>query len=238
MGQYPLIVWLAAVAQAFPIVTGIVAWRRLTPARAGVIAIAVVGVSVTVLQFVIARGGRSNLWLSYFTLPAETIMVLWTLSLWQLTATARRLFRLAIPLAMILQVVLVLSVEDVSGFSAVSAPLFGVVCLSAALYTLVTRAVDETESLLRQDWLWISIGFALYFGGLATITPLSRLLIGEHLELVKRAWALFAGSSLVSYIALSVGMLCPTRVQPSLSGASSSPSSSASASPLARSSRP
>lgn len=219
-------------------VAGAIAWRRLTPARGGVMAIAGLGVSATVAQFVIAQSGRSNLWLSYITLPAETIMVLWTFSLWQLTATARKMFRLAIPAALILQVVLVLAVEDVNGFSAVSIPLFGVLCLGAVLYTLITRAVDETESLLRQDWLWISIGFALYFGGLATITPLSSLLIGEHLDLVKRVWELFAAIGLVSYIAISVGMLCPSRVRPSLSGVSSSPSSSASASPSLRSSSP
>lgn len=201
-------------------------------------AISGLGVSATIAQFVIASSGRSNLWLSYVTLPAETMMVLWTFSLWQLTASARRAFRLAIPLTLVLQVVLVLSVENVNGFSAVSIPLFGVLCLGAVLYTLVTRAVDETESLLRQDWLWISIGFALYFGGLATITPLSSLLIGEHLNLVRRAWELFAVIGLVSYIAIALGMLCPTRVQPSLSGASSSPSYSASASPLPRSSPP
>lgn len=238
MGNYPLVVWLGSIAQAFPVLTGGIAFRRLTRARLVFFAVAVFGTAATVAQFLIASSRRSNLWLSYITLPAEVGLVLWGLALWQVRGSLRRWFLGAIPAVAVLQVGLLLMFEDVNSFSAISGPILGIIGFAAALFTLVTRAIDEMESLLRQDWFWISAGFALYFGSLATIMPMARLLVGDHRHLVMRAFELFSIAHIVANVAIAVGMLCPTATRPSLSGVSSSPSFSASASRSSRSSPP
>ncbi len=209
----------------------------MTTARWLVFFWAAIGLLATVAQRVIAFTGNSNLWLSYIAQPVLLVLALAALSMWQTRELPRQVIRAAVPVSLVAGMALVLLVEDTGSFSAIAAPMFALVGLGASLLTLVARASDETDSLLRQDWFWITSGMALYFGALAALMPMARLLIGAHGELVDRAWQLWGASAIVANGAIAVGMLCPNPSLPQPSGASSLPSRSASASPSPPSSR-
>lgn len=235
--QVPWILHVAAASTAFPVLTGLVARQRLSTARWLVFSWAALAFLTTVAQRAIAYSGHSNLWLGYITLPGSCILALAALALWQTREVPRQVIRATIPVSLVAGAVVVLLVENTRSFSVIAAPMFALVGLGAALLTLVARASDESEPLLRQDWFWISGGMALYFGALAALMPMARLLIGAHEELVNRAWQLWGVSAIVANVAVAVGMLCPNPSLPLRSGASSLPSRSASASPSPPSSR-
>jgi len=219
----PWILYVTAASTGFPVVTGVFARQRLSGARRWVLAWAAMATAATIAQRVIAYAGHSNLWLSYITLPGSCVLALAAFSLWQTRELLRQVIRAAIPVSLLAGIALVLLVEDTGSFSAIAAPMFALVGLGASLLTLVTRASDEPESLLRQDWFWITTGMALYFGALAALMPMARLLIGAHAELVNRAWQLWGASAIVANGAIAVGMLCPNPSLPQPSGASSPP---------------
>lgn len=189
---------------------GLLAARRLTPARRIVVFVSLLSVVVTILQLVIAQSRRSNLWLSYITLPLEVALVVWALAYWQPTRALRRRFYWGIAAVFAAQVLL-LPLEDLTGFSKFSGPVLGLMGLGASLFTLVPNAIDETEALWRQDWFWVTAGFALYFGSLATIMPLANLLVGDRSDLVLRAWQLFTVAGITANTMVAIGMVCPAR---------------------------
>lgn len=226
----PLIIKVSAWSPAAPLVAGLVARPRWTPPRRTIVVVAALGMLTTAAQIVLAHLFGNNLWLIYVSAPVESVLVWWALSYWQTSRLARQALRIAIPVALVLHVVIVLFLEDVRSFSTVSTPMFGAFGLAACLYTVVTRAVDETDALWRQDWFWIGGGFALYFGVLAVLQPMAFLLIGERQDLVRRAWELFAVTHVLANLAIAAGMLCPISARSTISGDSLPRSRSASAS--------
>jgi hypothetical protein len=210
-------------------------WRRGSGARRIVFAWAAFGSAMTLAQLLLAYRGP-NIWLSYLSTPTESCLALWALSAWQINPLARQTIRIAIPGSLAVYLVLVLLVENTRSFSGYALPLYGLLGLGAALYTLVSRATDETEALWRNDWFWIAGGMALYFGTVAVLMPTAGLLIASRQDLVASAWQLFGLIGIFANIAVAVGMLCPISAQPR-SGASSLPARSASASPSPPSSR-
>lgn len=230
--EVPWVLHVTAASTAFPVVTGILAQQRLSRARWIVFAWAALATAATIAQRVIAYRGYLNLWLSYVTLPGSCVLALAAFALWQTRELPRQMIRAAIPVSLVAGAAVVFLVEDTRSFSAIAAPMFALVGLGASLLTLVTRASDESDSLTRQDWFWITTGMALYFGALAALMPMARLLIGAHQELVARAWQIWGASAIVANVAIAVGMLCPNPSLPQRSGASSSRSPSASGSLL------
>ena len=165
----------------------------------------------------------NNHWVVYVFVPLQGAVILWALSLWQTRQMARLTIRTAIPPFIVAWAVLLLW-EDMSNFSAVAEPVYSLLALGAALYTLLTRSSEATEPLVQQDWFWICAGLALHFGALATLTPLSAALVKTHPEVVTRAYDLRAVVNVLAFVAITIGILCP--LPPPHSGASSSPASS------------
>jgi hypothetical protein len=225
----PLIVLFAGIVPVAPLLTALIARRRLSAARWFIVAWCSGLLAGNLMMRAVGRSGQSTLGWGYAVAAIEGALALWALSLWQSKPVLRTTLRVSVPASLAAYVVIVLTVENTGRFSTVSAPLYSLLGLGAAVTTLVSRATEEIESLLRQDWFWISGGMALYFGSSAALTPLASLLLPMNLELLQRAWMVFSAAVIVGFVAIAVGMLCPN---PQLaSGVSSSPASSASASP-------
>jgi len=208
-----------------PLGAALLSFRRLTRTRLLVCTWSFFIVAATVGSRLVLSRDHTNLWTSYLIDPVEGVLALTAIAQLQTRTLLRTAIIAAIPASVVAFALLVLLVENTSSFSRVSSPMYALLCLAAALVTLTSRAIDEPDSLLRQDWFWFTGGMALYFGAFAALTPLGFVLVHTRPDLVLRAYDVYALATIVAFLAIGVGMLCPT---PQLSGTSSSAPFSAS----------
>ncbi|MFI5280343.1 MAG: hypothetical protein ACHQU1_07600 [Gemmatimonadales bacterium] len=168
---------------------------------------------------------HNNHWTTYLFVPFQGAAVLWALSLWQNHQIARLTIRASIPGFIVAWLALVLFVEDTQNFSSIAEPVYSLLSLSAALYTLVARSADATESLLREDWFWICAGLSLHFGALIFLTPLGAALVRTNPDMILRALYVRAALNVLAFVLITYGLLCPRPLP--RSGRSFSPASSA-----------
>lgn len=208
--RIPLIVHLGAASQVAPLVAAALVRRPVGGARAWVLGWCAVLVLFDGAGLLLASRDVHNLWLSYLQTPVGGAIVLWALSQWQRGELARLSLRLAVVPFLVLWGVLTLLVEDTSAFSRAADPMASIVGLSAAAFTLLTRSVSATGSLLRSDWFWVSAGMALYFGIASALGPLSALLVGENAGLLDQAYQLKSLLDVVAFLLIARGVTCPT----------------------------
>lgn len=232
----PWILYVDGVATTLPLLSGVVARRRLSPARRWIVGWSGVTIALNVVALALAMQGKNNHWLGYLLLPVAGALLLWGLSCWQRSALASLAMRLAIPLLLVTWAGLVLRFEDTRTFSLVAEPFAGLLIMAAAIYTLVSRGINERGRFGAQDWFWISAGLVLYAGLTVALPPASYWLLTRHPELVIRAYELKAAIETVALLLISRGMFCPTPARPS--GGSSSREPSRSRSSSSDSSRP
>ena len=199
---------LAVLSQLVPVAAGLGARGRLTGARAWVLAWCAIQVAADLLALLLGRDGRTAQWIDYSVTPLAGATILWALSLWQRRAVARLTLRLAITLFVIAFGVLV-ALGDPRGATPLAGPVYVMLALGAALYTLGTRGNGEAESLWQSDWFWMCGGLALFFGSAATLAPVGAVLAPGHPELVNRASTVKSLVEIVAFAALTIGALCP-----------------------------
>lgn len=225
MTSVPVVLHLATLSQLAPIAAGLGAFRKLTSASRWVVAWCAIKTAADLLALFLAQRGLNNLWLGYLSTPVLGTTMLWALSLWQ-QQPARLATRIAIPLALVAWLALVVLFEDIRTFSTAGEPLYALLCLAAAVYTLGANAVRESEPLLQRDWFWISTGVALYFGSAATLSILSAILVEPRPDIVVNSYRIKSLLDLLAFAAITGGMLC-SKPRPRF-GAFSSPLSSVS----------
>lgn len=205
----PALLYLAAFSEAAPLIAAAAARRPVRGARAWVLVWCAVLVVEGGTQAWLGTHGIRNLWLSYIFTPAAGAILLWALSCWQPGEVARITMRLAILPFLVVGGVLALAVDNTSSFSRAAEPLAYLVGLIAAAITLVARSRAATGDLLRQDWVWVSAGVALYTGTYSMIGPLSALLVGSDPVLLTRAYQFGAVLCIAAFLAIAKGMTCP-----------------------------
>jgi hypothetical protein len=220
----PLIAQVAIASEALPIAAGGYGRTRLTPARRWIIAWCALLLLIDGVAFVAARLYHRNLWVGQVFAPAEGALLFWALSCWQTEPAARTTLRASIPAYLVVWAILLVTTEDRSTFSTVVEPVYMLLGLLGAAFTLVSRSAVETQSLTRQDWFWVCAAVALYTGSNAALSPLGAMLVEHRPDLVIRAFYVKCSLDIIAFITLSLGILCPL---PTRSGASSSPPSSA-----------
>lgn len=200
---------------ALPVLAALARHRQIQGARLIIVGWCLLLFGVDMLGWYIGRGlGLNNHFLSYIATPLQGATVLWALSLWQVKPVARLTLRLAIPPFLVSWIILTLLLEDTRNFSAVAEPVYSLLALGAALFTVLSRSSDEVSSLLEQDWFWICTGLALYFGALAVLTPLAAGFVNTNLELVSRAYVVRSIVTILAFVCISIGMLCPQSIRP------------------------
>jgi len=220
----PIILYFSAASEALPVLAAIIRRHQITASRAWILVWCGIQIVDNVIGKYLGFHHINNHPITYVALPLQGAAILWALSLWQLRPVARLTLRLIIPAFLVAWVVLVLGVEDLFNFSAVAEPVYSLLALGAALFTLLTRSSDASEPLLRQDWFLICSGLALHFSALAVLTPLSAAFVRSDPELVSRAYEVRGAINILSFVIIAAGMLC---LRPIPSGPSFSPRSSA-----------
>lgn len=155
----------------------------------------------------LALTNHNNHFLDYIFVPIQGATILWALSLWQTQQMARLTIRAAIP-AFLLAWILLLFVENLNGFSLIAEPVYSILALGTALYTLVLRSSEATDSLLREDWFWICSGLALHFGALVFLTPLGAALVRTHPEIIMRAYYVRSFVNIFAFVLITIGFVC------------------------------
>jgi hypothetical protein len=210
--KIPLILDFAVFAQGLPVLAAMTRHRRITGARLVIVEWCLL------LLFMDLIGGyfgrirhMNNHFLTYIFTPLQGITIMWALSLWQVKPVARMTIRLAIPPFLAAWVLLSLFVEETDNFSPIGEPVYSLLALGAAVFTLLSRSGGETEPLPQQDWFWICIGLILYFGLLVVLTPLGAAFSTSNPMLVYHAYIVRAWVNIAAFTMISIGMLCPPR---------------------------
>jgi hypothetical protein len=207
--RIPLIIHLAAAADAAPLLAAVAARRPVRGARGWLLVWCATIAVFNYTSLYLALHGTHNVWLSYIFTPLSTALVLWALSCWQTGEVARLTMRYAIVPVLVLWAVLTAAFENTSTFSHAAEPMAYLVCLAVAAYTLLVRSLQSRGDLLRQDWLWVTAGLALYFGTWSSIVPLSALLAGSAPALLARAYETQAVLEIAAMLAIARGVTCP-----------------------------
>ena len=205
-------------SQAVPVIAGYTRPSRQSSAKVWVMAWCATYFGSNMVALYLRSHHLYNHIVTYVTLPLEALEILWALSLWQRTHTARLTIRLVIPLAIASMLVLIFTVEDVNGFSVIAEPVYSLLALGAAIFTVLSRTAHEDAPLLRQDWLWVCAGLMIHFGALAVLTPVAEYTMTHNrLDLFYKAYKFRAVLNVGAYILITIGILCP----PTFSGRSS-----------------
>ncbi|HEU5218542.1 MAG TPA: hypothetical protein VFU23_07775 [Gemmatimonadales bacterium] len=223
--RFPLISYVAAASQALPF-AGLVRYGRALPAARRWV---LVWASATLLSDAaglwFASHGTRNVWTTYFTGPVTVAAALMALSIWQENTRVRRLFRLAIPALLVVLTMLVLLFEDLDSYSLVSGPFMSLVLVAGSLATLLGGVWQLEGSVLRQDWFWVGLGFALNYGSRAGLDPIARILAGSSMSTLVTISILGAWIDTIASLLIAGGMLCPLLPLRASSGRSSPASS-------------
>jgi hypothetical protein len=154
-------------------------------------------------------GFKTNVWFYYIVDPVTAAFLFRILYAWQ-TARQPRLAIIVIAPAYLLAVIgLVIFVEDANSFSLVTSPLTAGLLLALVLFTLVSRSLRATGSLLQSDWFWICGSLALYFACETGLTPALRYLVVDSTEWANHLNDVQNVTALISIIGIARGMLCP-----------------------------
>jgi len=224
MAKAPLILYAGFAAQAAPLATAYVQRAEMTPARFWVFIWLVLWAIMNAAGYVVARLHYNNHFLSYIFTPFQGAAILWALSLYQVRPVARVAIRITIPIFVIAWALALLFIENSRNFSTIAEPVYSILALGTALYTLVTRSSDATEPVTRQDWFWICGGLALYFAALTVLLPLAAATVYSRPDITTRAYVVDTIVNILACLCLANGFLCSARSTPS--GSFFSPASS------------
>ena len=222
MLRVPLLLHAGAASQLFPLLAAGLVRRGLKGPRGWVAAWCGVLVVGDMVQLALGLRDVNNHWVPYVTIPVAGVIILLALAKWQERQIPRLTFQVAVPLFLVTWGLLALFVENPGTFSTAADPVYSLLGLGAAVYTLVSRSADEPEPLARQDWFWICGGLALYFGTASTLGPVAAFLLNEHPVLVIRAYEAKSATDVLAFLAIAKGITCQPS-PPQASGASSSP---------------
>lgn len=218
----------AVVAPLLPVLAGALRPRALTRARLAIVLWCAMEGSLNILAMVLGARGRNNLWLGYVGHPLLSMALLWALAQWHPGKPARLALKVAIPLVLVVSVVLTLTLDDPRDFSLAVAPFHAIVMLLATVWTFVSLSLATEQSLAGEDWFWIIGGVMLYSAIATAMQPLAWYLIRERVDLLHAAFNVRAAVVILSFAAITWGMLL--RGAPRYSGGSSWPPSSPSSS--------
>ena len=171
-----LIAYVAGLTYLIPIV--VAAYCRI---RSGPLKVIVTYCSVAIAQAFcltfLASRGIHNLWLIHLFVPVQAGMFLWALALWQTRDVARTAALLTIPLYLAARIVLTLTVESFATFPRFVKIVEGLLIVSVAAYTLVTRSQHISGPVTSYPWFWVGAALITYLSFGAIVNPVSSLLL-------------------------------------------------------------
>ena len=211
------VAWIATFAQLLPVYAVARLGSRATPARRWVAAWCVAFFASDIFQiFISSQQRRENLWFFTIANPIEDALLLYALSFWQTRPLHRIAFRVAIPLVILIYLGIGFAAGELATFKTFSGPFRTLVILSAALFTLLSRAAAEPEGVWQKDWMWATLGMALFYGISVAADPIVAAIYPRSVRLAQLVYGVKAIGDTFAYVLVWKGMRCP--IQPTYSG--------------------
>jgi hypothetical protein len=204
----PWIIYVSVYCQLLIFLAGCVTPSRQDPPRIWIMFWAILYFMANIAAQYLGRHQLYNHFISSIILPVQAWQILWALSLWQRSATARLTMRLCIPPLVVAIIVLTLTVEDYHTYSTVAEPVYSMVALGCAVFTILSLSAHEEESLLHRAWFWVCAGLILHFGVLAIWTPLAKALLND-LATFRQAAIIRTWINVIALLLITIGILCP-----------------------------
>ena len=223
MARPSLIVHVGVMSVLAPLGTAYLRRRQLTPAQFWVFIWLFLLAIMNIIGYVVGRLHYNNHFLTYVFTPFQDAAILWALSLYQLQPVVRAAIRIAIPVFVVAWALALPLIENVNNFSLFAEPVYSILALGAAVYTLASRSSEATEPVQQQDWFWICAGLALYFAALTVMLPLSATFVYSRPDIVIRAYNVNSVVSIVAFACIANGFLCTAKSIPSGSFSSPAP---------------
>ena len=207
---FPAALYAAALSQALPLSAALTRWGRPVPVPARwVLAWCGLLVVTDAASLAVNLAHRENLWLQWVAIPLGSGLVLWALSLWQLNELLRLAYRLAIAALVVATIAGLLLLGPEPMFEQIAAPFHALVLLAASLYALVHRALRTEAAVAREPLFWIGLGLSLYFAASVAIGPFAVALLSSNVEWVRQAYIARAWTSVLAFVLITTGVLCP-----------------------------
>lgn len=205
----PWIAYVSVYGYLLIFLAGCAVPRRLDPAKIWIMFWAITYFIGNLCARYLAVHHLYNSVMSYMMLPIHAVQILLAFSYWQRSPVARRTVRLSIPVLVIAIIALTFTVEEINLPSVYAEPLYSLVMLGVATFTLVTLSAQEEDSVLARPWFWICVGLILHFGALAVLTPIMKVTAQHDLPLYIRVVLLRAWINVGAELLITFGMLCP-----------------------------
>lgn len=130
----------------------------------------------TALSLLSAKG-EHNLWLMHLFVPVQATMFLWALALWQIRERMRMTVGLIIPLYLMVWLALTMTVESFETFPRYVKIVEGLLIVTVAAYTLLTRLQHISGPVTSYPWFWVCSALVMYLSFGAIVNPVSSLLL-------------------------------------------------------------
>jgi hypothetical protein len=203
----PLITYVSILSQVAPAAAYL---RAATRTRAGgAVALGgLVSVFANVVGRIMAEHYHNNQVVSYLSSPITAALFLLAIREWQVSLRDRRILWVGFVGFLLIWVILVAFVENMWDFTIATGPMYSLVLLGAAGWTLLRRAFAlEITPLVHTDWFWISLGIAVYGACTALSEPIGGILVARgRFDLFDIAWQVRAGCSIIGFLLISWGI--------------------------------
>ena len=169
-------------------------------------------------HFIGHRTGNS-IWVNSFAEMVVGPIILIAIAEWQISYVERLMVRISIVPFLLIYGGLTLFVEDITNLPRYSAPFLSLMVLGASTWTLLRRALRDTETpLLATDWFFILGGLALHAATTAASTPIGAILIAQQrYDLLARVWEWRSLCIILAILAVTAGVLTPATPEPAAS---------------------
>lgn len=159
----------------------------------------------------VGRQTGNSLWVGSVSDMVACPLLLWGVSEWQITYFERMMVRISIVPFLLIYVGVTIFVEDFKVLPSYSAPFLNLMTLGAATWTLLRRAMQDTDyPLLKADWFFVLGGLALVAATSAVASPIGAILQGQQrYDLMAQVWELRSAFGVVGMLAVTLGILLP-----------------------------
>ncbi len=178
-GSLTFLYWAGKVAGAtFAIPVFAAVATRVKPAPLRVIAAyCLLGFVQSMALSLLSTRGEYNLWLMHLFIPIQATMFLWALALWQTRERLRVTVGMIVPLYLVVWLALTLTVESFDTFPRYVKIVEGLLVITVAAYTLLTRSQQISGQVTAYPWFWVCSALVMYLSFGAIVNPVSSLLL-------------------------------------------------------------